>query len=137
VNFSNVTEHEVDVAGTGTGSYSCNPFSTRHCHAGVGLPCGNITMSHTVVPGMGTRANGIDCLFSSSCGGSAPFGPGSITIAIPYEYRVGTGPFRRFTTVTQRHVVMPDGSTLITTKAGATGITTVTSPTVAATLPCH
>jgi len=131
VNFTKVTYHEMDVVGVPTpGAYSCNTFSTGHCGAGGAGPCTNIAMTNAVVPGFGTRAARGDCAYSGHCGGSPPFASGNITLTIPYEYRVGTGAFRRFATVTQLHMLLPGGVTLLTTKAGASGVTTVTSPTV-------
>jgi hypothetical protein len=131
VNFSKVTYHEMDVPGVPTaGAYSCNTFSTGHCGAGGAGPCPNIAMTSAVFPAFGTLAARGDCAYSGHCGGSPPFTPGSITLTIPYEYRVGTGPFRNFRTVTQRHSLAANASTLTTTKAGATGTTTVTSATV-------
>jgi len=52
-------------------------------------------------------------------------------LSIPYEYRVGAGPFHQFTFVGQAHILAADGSTLATAKAGATGTTTVAAATTA------
>ncbi len=132
VNFSNVIYRELDVAGVPTtpGAYSCNTFSVGHCGAGGGgAPCGDLALTSTVVGGKGTQAVLGDCAYSGHCGGLPPFVPGSIALAIPYEYKVGAGPFRRFDTVAQVHALAADAATLTSDKAGAHGDTTVTSGT--------
>ncbi|HMB36995.1 MAG TPA: DUF4157 domain-containing protein [Methylomirabilota bacterium] len=132
VNFSNVRYRELDVAGTGSGVYSCNPFSGGHCGAGGGgNPCPDKAMTNTVVAGMGTQSVLGDCAYSGRCGGTPPFGAGTTSLSIPYEYRVGAGPFHQFTFVGQAHILAADGSTLATAKAGATGTTTVAAATTA------
>ena len=120
VNFSKVTYRELDVVGVPTpGVYSCNTFSGGHCApAGLG-PCGDKAVTDTVVAGKGTKSVLGDCAYSGHCGGAPPFAPGSITVTIPYQYKVGAGRFRRFSTVTQLHVLAADASTLTTDKAGA------------------
>jgi hypothetical protein len=77
---------------------------------------------------MGTQSLLGDCAYSGHCGGSPPFVSGSITVSIPYEYRVAAGAFHAFTTVIQLHMLVLD--MLFTAKAGATGSTTVPSATV-------
>ena len=132
VNFYNVRYRELDVAGVPTdpGAYSCNTFDAGHCGVGAGSPCTEKALSDTVVVGMGTQSVLGDCVYSGSCPEGPPFIPGSITLNIPYEYRVGTGPFSQITEVAQVHALAPDASTLTTSKAGANGTTTVASPTV-------
>ncbi|GAA0560584.1 eCIS core domain-containing protein [Chitinophaga japonensis] len=136
VNFNNVRYRELDVTGTPIppgGAYSCNTFSGGHCApAGLG-PCPDKALTNVVVAGKGTRSVLGDCAYSGHCGGSPPFTPGSIFLVIPYEYRVGAGPFRLFTNVLQMHTLAADASTLTTFKAGATGSTTVAAAT--ATIP--
>ncbi len=134
VNFNKVRWRELDVAGVVTpGVYSCNPASGGHCGAGGGgAPCADFALSDTVVAGKGTQDfPPPDCAYSGHCGTAPPFAPGSITLNIPYEYKVGTGAFHRFFTVTQQHVLAADSSTLMTTKAGASGTTTVATATTA------
>jgi hypothetical protein len=108
-------------------------MSAGHCGAGGGgAACANHPLSNTVVAGLGTQdLPPPDCAYSGHCGGSPPFTPGSITLTIPYEYRVGGGAFHRITTVSQVHTLAADGSTLTTTKAGASGTTTVATATTA------
>jgi hypothetical protein len=132
VNFGRVRYRELDVAGVPSvpGAYSCNTFSAGHCGVGAGSACPDKVLTDTVVVGMGTQSVLGDCAYSGKCGGSPPFIPGSITVIIPYEYRVGTGPFRQITNVAQVHTLEPDASTLTASKAGANGTTTVASPTV-------
>lgn len=125
VNFSNVQYHEVDIGAVATGTYSC------HNGTGHDASPATLTLSSTVVSGKGTQANARDTVYSGHCGGTAPFTPGSISFAIPYEYRIGTGSFRRFATVNQVHTLEADASTLNTDKAGAHGDTTVTAATSA------
>jgi hypothetical protein len=128
VNFSRVRWREMDVVGVATpGAYACNPFRTGHCGAGGGgNPCPDNPLSATVVAGLGTQdLPPPDCAYSGHCGGAPPFAPGSVSLNIPYEYRVGAGVFRQFTTVAQVHTLAADASTLTTTKAGASGTTTV------------
>ena len=130
MNFLNVIYHEMNIAGVPTtpGAYSCNTFSTGHC-AGValGAACADIPATNTVVAGKGTQTTGLDCVYSGHCGGSPPIAPGSITINIPYEYKVGAGAFHQFATVAQVHALAANASTLTTDKAGANGTTTVTA----------
>jgi len=78
---------------------------------------------------MGTQSVLGDCAYSGHCGGAPPFAAGTTSLSIPYEYRVGAGPFHQFTFVGQAHVLAADGSTLATAKAGATGATTVADAT--------
>lgn len=137
VNFHNVIFHEMQVAGviTSPGVYSCNPAIGGHCAgAAIGAACGDKTNTATVVAGKGTQATladgvGSDCVYSGHCGFAPPFVPGSITIAIPYQYKVGTGAFFPFTTVTQLHTLAADLVTLTSTKAGASVGTTVAAAT--------
>ena len=133
VNFSRVRWRELDDAGVATGVYSCNPASGGHCGAGGGgAPCPDNPLSDTVVAGKGTQdLPPPDCAYSGHCGTAPPFAPGSITLTIPYEYKVGAGAFHRFATVTQLHTLAADASTLTTSKAGATGTTTVAAATAA------
>lgn len=130
VNFNKVTYRELDVVGIATsGAYSCNTFKGGHCSpAGLG-PCGDKSLTTTVIAGKGTKSVLGDCAYSGHCGGLPPFAPGIIGLFIPYEYKVGTGSFRRFATVFQVHSLGADASTLTTRKAGANGSTTVTAPT--------
>jgi hypothetical protein len=131
VNFTNVRYRELDVAGTGTGVYSCNPASGGHCGAGGGgNPCPDKAMTDTVVAGFGTKSVLGDCAYSGHCGTAPPFAAGTVSLSIPYEYKVGTGPFRAFFTVAQAHTLAADGSTLTSDKAGAHGDTTVAAATV-------
>ena len=134
VNFTNVSYRELDVAGVpsaGAGAYSCNPFAAGHCAGAVAGACPPITMTNTVVATKGTRAAVGDCAYSGHCGGTPPFTPGSVTITIPYEYRVGAGAFHAFANVIQVHALAADASTLTTDKSTARGGTTVASPTTA------
>jgi hypothetical protein len=123
VNFNKVIYHEMDVAGTGNGVYSCNPASGGHCHAGGGgHACGDKTMTDTVVTGKGTQSTLGDCALSGDCcGATAPFTPGTESLSIPYEYKVGSGSFHQFDTAAQTHVLADDKSTLTTSKGGAGG----------------
>jgi hypothetical protein len=132
VNFNRVRYRELDVAGVPTipGVYSCNTFSTGHCAGAVGGACPDKALTSTVVAGKGTQSVLGDCAYSGHCGTAPPFVPGSITVNIPYEYKVGAGAFRRFRTVAQMHTLYAIASILTSSKAGATGITFVTSPTV-------
>ncbi|HTN06764.1 eCIS core domain-containing protein [Agriterribacter sp.] len=130
VNFNKVTYRELDVVGIATsGAYACNTFKGGHCSpAGLG-PCGDKSLTSTVIAGKGTKSVLGDCAYSGHCGGLPPFAPGIIGLFIPYEYKTGTGSFRRFATVFQVHSLAADASTLTTRKAGANGSTTVTAPT--------
>ncbi len=131
VNFHNARYREIDVAGTATpGVYSCNPASGGHCGAGGGgNPCPDKALTATVSAGKGTKSLLGDCAISGDCCTTAPFAAGSLTLAIPYEYKVGTGAFHRFITVMQVHSLAADGSTLTTSKGGASGSTTVAAGT--------
>lgn len=127
VNFYNVIIHEIDLPGvpTSPGVYSCNPFSTNHC----GGPCGDAPATNVVVANKGTKIDGIDTVYSGHCGGTAPFTPGSLTLNIPWEYKIGTGSYHQFDIVTQHHALLADtNATLVSRKARATGITWVSFP---------
>jgi hypothetical protein len=130
VNFSRAIYRELDVPGVPTtpGVYSCNTFRTGHCVA-VGGACRDKVLTDTVVSGKGTQSLLGDCAYSGYCSGGPPFVPGSISLNIPYEYKVGTGSFHAITTVAQVHTLAADASTLTTTKAGASGTTTVAAAT--------
>lgn len=136
VNFHKVKYRELDVTGVGgTGVYSCNTFSGGHCNTGGGgSPCRERKLTGTVVRGKGTLSELGDCAYSGDpvirCGAAAPFVPGSVTLNIPYEYNVGAGAFRHFRTVAQVHTLESDASTLTSSKAGASGSTTVAAATV-------
>jgi outer membrane protein OmpA-like peptidoglycan-associated protein len=126
VNFRNVRYRELDVTGVPFppgGAYSCNTFSGGHCApAGLG-PCPDKEVLDLVVAGKGSKSRLGDCAYSGHCGGSPPFSSGGIFLIIPYEYRVGGGPFRAITSVLQMHTLA--GTTLTTIKANASGTTTV------------
>lgn len=127
VNFSRVRYRELNVAGVPTtpGVYSCNTFSTGHCSGATAGACPDKALTDTVVAGKGTQSVLGDCAYSGHCGTAPPFVPGSITVNIPYEYKVGTGAFRAIRNVAQIHTLDADASTLTSSKAGATGSTTV------------
>lgn len=135
VNFSRARYRELDVAGTPTvpGPYSCNTFkpATGHCGVGAGSPCPDKALTTTVVAAKGTQSVRGDCAYSGHCGTAPPFIAGNISLSIPYEYKVGTGAFRNFSTVVQIHGVAGDGVTLTSSKAGATGSTLVGDPSLA------
>lgn len=127
VNFSRVRYRELNVAGvpTSPGVYSCNTFSTGHCSGATAGACPDKALTDTVVAGKGTQSLLGDCAYSGHCGTAPPFVPGSITVNIPYEYKVGTGAFHAIRNVPQVHTLEADASTLTSSKAGATGSTTV------------
>jgi hypothetical protein len=131
VNFRNVRYRELDVAGVALpGVYSCNPAAGGHCGAGGGgVACPDKALTDTVDAGKGTRSVLGDCAYSGHCGTAPPFAAGALILAIPYEYKVGAGAFHRFAVVVQTHTLAADGSTLSTSKAGASVSTTVASPT--------
>ena len=134
VNFSRVRYRELDVNATATvpGVYSCFATGTGHCGAGGGgNPCPDKALTNTVVAGMGTLSDRGDCACSGDCNTAPPFVAGSISFNIPYEYRVGTGAFHPITNVPQLHTLGADLSTLTSSKAGASGTTTVAAATLA------
>jgi len=139
VNFGNVIYREMDVPGVGTGVYACNPAKNGHCGAGGGgAPCPDLFATDTVIAGKGTKGDPLgDCAYSGHCGTSPPFNPpyapGSVTIDIPYQYKVklGGGAYHPFPKpVSQMHTLAADASTLTSDKAGAHGDTTVAAGTV-------
>jgi glycosyltransferase involved in cell wall biosynthesis len=122
VSFQNVQYHEVDVPAVANGVYA--PFN------GVGHDPHPATISvDGVVAGLGSKANGIDSIYSGDPGTAPPFAPGSITFNIPYEFKVGSGAFKRFATVVQRSTLAADGVTLTSSKAGASITIKVSDPT--------
>ncbi|HJZ74538.1 MAG TPA: hypothetical protein VKE51_22530 [Vicinamibacterales bacterium] len=127
VSFMNVTYHEMNTRAvvTSPGVYACLKDRVHCKQVPAGAACHNIPMLDSVVAGKGTEALFPDCVYSGDCGQTAPFAPGTITFRIPYEYRVGKGPFRQFRVVTQVSALDADGSTLRSEKAGAKGETTV------------
>ena len=127
VNFYNIVYHEMDVNGVATpGEYSCNPFRAGHCRAGGGgVPCPDINVTDNVVSGKGTETDQDDCAYSGWCTNTPPFSPGSVSLSIPHEYKVGGGSAHPFAPVSQVHTVEADGNTLTTTKDGENGKTTV------------
>lgn len=121
VNFYNVLYHEVDVGAAADGVYKpFNGFSHDPHPA-------TISLSKTVVSKKGTKTNGADCIYSGDPGTASPFAPGSIRYDIPYEYKVGGGSFFKFATVIQISTLDQDGSKLNSSKAAASGDTTVAS----------
>lgn len=125
VNFYKVQYHEVNVAAIGEGEYQSLNGKPHDEHPKV------MYLSDTVVSQKGTKvANGGDCVYSGDPGSTPPFKKGSITFDIPYEYKVGWGTFYPFATVTQESTLDSDGSALKSSKANASGETTVASPTV-------
>ncbi len=130
VNFYNIVYHEMDVNGVPTpGEYSCNPFSKGHCKAGGGgVPCPDLGVTNNVVSGKGTETKWDDCAYSGWCTNTPPFAPGSVSLSIPHEYKVGGGSAHPFAPVSQVHTVEADGNTLTTTKDGANGNIKVNDP---------
>ncbi|HHM05138.1 MAG TPA: DUF4157 domain-containing protein [Gammaproteobacteria bacterium] len=131
VNFSRVVYREMNVGAvvSNPGPYSCfNNFG--HCRRTAGGACNDLSLTNTVVAGKGTQAVIRDCVYSGDCLQVAPFDPGSITFTMPYQYKVGGGAFRQFTTVVQQSALAADQSTLTSSKAGASGRTTVASATL-------
>ena len=124
VNFSNVTYHELDVLAVANGTYSCHNGNVGHCGNGTGA-CGDLFLTDTVVATKGTQTVRGDCVDSGDCITTAPFTPGTISFAIPYEYKIGAGAFHRFATVAQVMTLAADASTLTADKAGAHVTTTV------------
>ncbi|HMF98513.1 MAG TPA: hypothetical protein VKE96_29640 [Vicinamibacterales bacterium] len=131
VSFMNVRYHEVNTTAsvTNPGAYQCLANRSHCLNTAAGAPCHEMLMFDSVVAGKGTEALRTDCVYSGDCKQTAPFVPGSITIQIPYEYRVGKGPFRRFKVVPQVSALAADGTTLTSDKAGAHGETKVSADT--------
>ena len=126
VNFNRVTYREINVGATVTnpGAYSCHS-GAGHCAQPAGGPCPDLFMTDTVLGGKGTQAIRGDCVYSGDCLQTAPFTPGNITFATPYEYKVDRGAYRQFVVVNQVSALAADGTTLTSDKAGAHGATTV------------
>jgi hypothetical protein len=121
VSFLDVQLREVDVPNTATGVYE--PFNGRgHNRDPVTVTVG------AVVPGIGSRANAFDSIYSGDPCTPPPFAPGSITYEIPYEFRVGDGDFTRFTTVVQTNSLATDRTNMTASKAGANIPVKVTDP---------
>jgi hypothetical protein len=121
VSFEFIEVREVDVAGEATGVYSPLDMSGHDADPA-------IHSIKTVTPGLGSLVNGIDRRYSNDPCTAPPFAPGYEEFEIPWEYRVGDGDFKEFTTV-QAISASFDGATLLSSKAGAEVTTTIDAPT--------
>lgn len=131
VNFYNVTYRELNVGANTSGTYSCFGAGTGHCAQPSGGACGDLALTNTVVAGKGTQAVRGDCAYSGDCLEATPQTPGMLYFLIPYEYKVGAGAYHQFKLVLQLHMLAPDRSLLMSSKAGAFGFTTVGAATSA------
>lgn len=104
VNFHRIEIRERDVGAVASGIYACK--------AGVGHnPGANpVPATRTVRVGYGTRIDAQDTVFSGYCPASPNAGVGRSSFAIPWQYRVVGGTFRRFATVNQVHTCTAAGA---------------------------
>jgi hypothetical protein len=82
------------------------------------------SLSQDVVTGLGTFAglNEYDhVLIQYIPTATPPFIPGTATLNIPWQFQVGSGAPKTFSTVIQQFQLAPDGMTLTASKAGAIG----------------
>jgi hypothetical protein len=125
VSFYNTQFHELEVGAAASGVYSCLNGSGHHPNPNP-LPA-----TTTVTGGLGTKMAAQDHCYSGHCGKPGFFtNSGSEQFDIPWEYQVGSsGKFYPIATATQLSTCLPSGALSIS-KAGATGDTTINSPTV-------
>lgn len=123
VNFYNIEYQEVDVPSQSTGTYSCLNGNGHDPHPAI------LNFSNTVVAGLGTQAHAIDTVYTGHCGLAPPLIPGHDRFDIPYQFRVGSGVFKRFTVVRHQGTLAHDGTTLTIEKAGASATRQVGDPT--------
>jgi hypothetical protein len=90
-----------------------------------------IPLTDTVVPGLGTLAAGRDNIYSGDPGSGVqpPFTPGTEVFMIPWDFRVGTNPWKTFINLDQ-NCSLANGGVLTISKGGASWSCNVTSPTV-------
>ena len=103
VSFINIEVREQTCTGTGTGFYS---YLNGIIHS----------LGNWVSVGSGTttepsKVNGVDTIQSGSKG--PPFSDGTFTWPIPWEFRVGTGTTKVFTTVTHQQIADSTGKVTI------------------------
>lgn len=124
--FYNIEYRELEATAVTSGVYDHAPLK------GAGhLPNPNfLPFTKTVEAGLGTKVNSDgDQAFSGDPGTDAPFAPGSVSLDIPYVFRVAGGPEKKFDTVQQIHTLAADGKTLTVSKAGAKGTLQVSAAT--------
>jgi hypothetical protein len=102
VNFENVSEIEQKANAVADGYFLCQ---NGQPHDNNPQPFPN---TDTVIPVLGTKANAVDHIWSGYCGTTPPFGVGTETITIPWDFRVGTNSWKTFTNLT--HSCTFDGS---------------------------
>jgi GT2 family glycosyltransferase len=123
VSFQFLSFKELDVPAVATGVYA--PFNGVGHHPNPAP----ITIG-PVVPGLGSKMNGIDNIYSGDPGTAAPFAPGAIAFAIPWQFQLQSGgPFVTFATVNQRSALAADAKTLTSAKAGANVSAQISDPT--------
>lgn len=123
VSFYNIQYHEVNCMPVSTGVYSCQ----TNGHDAHPAP---LSASTTVVSGKGTQMNATDHVYSGHCG-TPPANPtGSELYAIPYEYWVGSGSVHSFASPVNHLCTCQASGALNASKAGASGDTTISAPTV-------
>jgi hypothetical protein len=128
VNFQHVKYREKDAKAFASGVYK--PFDGKSHDPNPKT----IGMRDVVVAGKGTQSSGQDKVCSGDPATPPPFAMGSILYVIPYEYQVGNGPFRPFTSVVQMCAFTPldpapDKADLTAYKAGASALTKLGAPT--------
>ncbi len=124
VNFHRVRFHELDAPVRCTGVYAefDNHSHDEHPHT--------IPMTSHVVAGRGTKADGFDDAYTGDPNVEPPFAAGTENCRIPYQYRVGSGPWHNFTTLLQHADYNASSHTARESKGGASGHKSMNDATV-------
>lgn len=121
--FYNMEFLEDEINAVDTGVYALMTDKGHHPNTNF-LGC-----SMTVVSGLGTKANAFDTCYSGYPAAAPPYAPGSRVFNIPWKFRVGSGTAKKFAAARQQHTLAADGTTLSTSKAGASAACRVNDPT--------
>jgi len=130
VNFSNIQVQELSVSAPSSATGVYDGYTSTPLAAGA-----IVGMNNTVVSGLGTPINfaaapHYDTVWSSVPIKIAPYVPGVLIYNVPVQYRVGTGAWKTFKTVSEFFLLKPDATTLEVSKAGASGTCQVSDPNV-------
>lgn len=124
VSFENISIIEGDCVGKVTGYFIGTSLDGIH-HSGHGA--GTPVTVGTVVEGRGSKVDGVDTAQSGHCNFGTPYRNGGFTWNIPWSFRVGTGAWKQFATVSQKFTINTAGTMTVT--KGASTSATLNAPT--------